>query len=202
MRHARMWRLVALAWFLATNSASAQSGGDAFAGILGGATLSSFSFWGWTRGSESRLGGTAGLFASIRTSWYSVGTVEVNWVQKGSEYIRLDYVEVPVLAGAVIPTMDGGLRFRGYIGIAPAFRLGCKNNAFFFECDNVNSTEWSLPFGVMIGRWLDSGKFFALDVRYSLALSDVVDVYDMKNRSLQFRAAFGIPLRGGGDTIR
>lgn len=198
MKRARKWWLITLAWFLAVNPASAQSGGDAFAGILAGATLSSFSFWGFAHGSESRLGGTAGLFAAIRTSWYSVGTAEVSWVQKGGENIRLDYIEVPVLVGAVLPAMDGGLRFRGYLGIALGFKIGCSSEVTYFDCDRVNSTEWSLPFGLMFGRWLNSGRFFALDVRYSLALSDVVEAFEMKSRSLQFRAVFGIPLREGG----
>jgi len=184
--------LVPIVALLAASPALAQNGLETFLGVLGGATVGDMSGGGIS--TDSRWGGTAGLFVGLRTNWYSVGSIEVSWIQKGGERTRLDYIEVPVLAGATIPAMTGSLRFRGYVGIAPAFKIGCRSDTVLLDCDDVKNTEWSLPLGFMVLTRLGRGQFIGLDLRYSLGLSDVFENAELGNRSLQFRGLIGMPL--------
>ena len=169
--------------------AFAQRGGDMVFGVSGGATVGDL-FGGGTN-TTSRWGGTAGVFTGYSTTRNTVVSLEANWVQKGGEGARLDYIEIPLLVGGVAPTYGGDLRFRLYIGIDFAFKIACSSERTILNCDAANSTEWSLPFGLMFGRWLDKGRFFALDVRYSLGLSDAFETSSAYNRSWQFRGMIG-----------
>jgi hypothetical protein len=172
----------------------AQRAGAMFGGVSGGATVGDL--FGGSVNTDSRWGGTAGLFTGWRASRNSVATLEANWVQKGGEGTRLDYIEIPLLVGGVVPAYSGDLRFRAYIGIDLAFRIGCSSESTRLDCDRAKSPEWSMPFGLMFGRWQDNGRFFALDVRYSLGLSDAFETSVAYNRSWQFRLFIGGPLRG------
>lgn len=181
---------------LVASPALAQRAGALFGGVSGGATVGDL--FGGSVNTDSRWGGTAGLFAGWRTFRNQVVVVEANWVQKGGEGTRLDYIEIPLLVGGVVPAYGGDLRFRGYIGIDLAFKIGCESGDVRLDCDRAKSTEWSMPFGLMFGRWLESGRFFALDVRYSLGLSDPFETSVAYNRSWQFRLFIGGPLPGRG----
>ncbi|UCC81841.1 MAG: hypothetical protein JSW46_12615 [Gemmatimonadota bacterium] len=190
----RVLALAAVLSVLVASPALAQRAGDIIGGVSGGATVGDL--FGGSVNTDSRWGGTAGLFAGWRTFRNSVVALEANWVQKGGKGIRLDYIEIPLLVGGVVPAYGGDLRLRGYIGIDLAFKIGCESEVALLDCDRAESTEWSMPFGVMAGRWLDSGRFIALDVRYALGLSDAFETSIPYNRSWQFRLLIGGPLRG------
>ena len=87
-----------------------------------------------------------------------------------------------------------GWNVRGYAGIGVGFKTTCKDSAagaLLDACDGVKDTEWTVPFGLLFGKWTDSGKFFGIDTRFSFGLSNVFDNLSVKNRSLQLRAIIG-----------
>jgi hypothetical protein len=158
-----------------------------FVGITGGATLSDFG----GVNSSSRWGGTAGVSSGFRTSHYTVVNLEANWVQMGGGDTRLDYIDIPLTFGGVGSASGGTLRARAYAGVSLGFKVGCSGTTVFANCDNANSTQWTVPFGIMIGRWTQPGTFVALDLRYAVGLSDAFTTSNAYNRSWQFRLLFG-----------
>ena len=83
-----------------------------FIGLTGGATLSDFG----NTASGSRWGVTAGITAGYRTFNWSVINLEAAWTQRGDEYVRLDYIDVPLLIGGVARA-GTDVRTRFYAGI-------------------------------------------------------------------------------------
>jgi len=192
MRCYMVLSLAVLLCLVDANPAAAQ-GSRQLIGIQGGATTSDLAGGGIN--TNSRWGGTAGIVTGFRTSRNTVVALEGNWVQMGGKEAggvgdtRLDYIEVPLLFGGVYPTYNGGVRFRLYSGIAIQFKVSCKSD--LANCDRMNSPIWAWPFGLMIGRYTESGTFVALDVRYSLGLSDAFSTSFAYNRSWQFRLVLG-----------
>lgn len=195
MARFRVLCLSALTCLIFASPASAQRGGNKMIGIQGGATTSDL--FGGGVNTNSRWGGTAGIVTAFRASRNTIVTLEGNWVQMGGKGAggindtRLDYIEVPLLFGGVYPTYNDGLRFRLYTGIAIQFKVSCKSDDARFNCDRANSPIWAWPFGFMVGRYTESGTFVALDVRYSLGLSDAFSTSFAYNRSWQFRLILG-----------
>ncbi len=181
--------LSALLCVLAASPASAQRGA-VLVGVNGGGSQSELK--GGAVNTDFRWGGTAGVFAAWRSTPYNVLAIEVNWIQKGGkDAARVDYIEIPFIIGAVAPVSGGSVRVRPYTGIDVAFKVGCTSEAVLFNCDQVNSTEWSWPIGITFGRFTPSGTFFGLDVRYMLGLSDVFATSIATNRGWVFKAFFG-----------
>lgn len=162
-----------------------------FSGVAGGATLSEIA--GGFSNSKERWGGTAGIFFGSRMSRNSLMVFEANWTQKGGGEYRLDYLEIPMLIGAVATTRDGSFA-RLYTGISLGFKLKCKGPELLNGCDSTHGTEWAWPIGIQLGKGLADRKFVALDARYSLGLSDVVPTSYSVNRSWQLRLILGTPL--------
>jgi Outer membrane protein beta-barrel domain len=179
--------LASLLYVLVAQPARAQ---QPFAGVSGGATLGDI--FGGATNTSSRWGGTAGLFLGARTTTNTVVQLEGNWVQEGGGDIRLDYIEIPLTFGAAVPTASG-MRFRAYGGIDIQFKVSCSGTSLNpgLNCDRANSTVWSIPFGLQFARATPGGKFFALDVRYSLGLSDAFSTSSAYSRSWQFRLLLG-----------
>jgi hypothetical protein len=166
--------------------AVAQGPGSRFAAVVGGATLSDMA--GLAATSDSRWGATAGLLFGVNT-WRTAITLEGNYIQKGGGDTRLDYIELPLTLGAVVPAGGAG-RVRLYGGVSVGFKVSCDSD--IAPCDAAEGTEWGLPIGVQFGRTAPSGgSFFAFDVRYTFALSDAFEALDVYNRPWQFRLMFG-----------
>jgi hypothetical protein len=181
--HAGRGLALVAALSLAVSTAAAQSRRTGtLVGLAGGATLSDFQ----DPDSESRWGGTAGLFVGY-ASYRTVTMLEVNWIQKGGGDFRIDYIEVPLTFGAGARTSGGTGRARFYTGVSAAFKLACGDGA---ACDALNGTEWGIPVGLMVGRWSSAERFVALDARYTFALSDVVDIGTF-HQTWQFRLMLG-----------
>ncbi len=193
-------RTLGLLWIgLAVAQPATAQWARKFVGITGGATISDFG----AVMSSSRWGGTAGVSAGFRTSQNTVVGLEVSWVQMGGGDARLDYIEIPLTIGGVAWASGGALRIRPYAGISLGFKVGCSGSIASANCDNANSTQWTVPLGIMIGRWTRPGTFAALDVRYVTGLSDVFATASAYNRSWQFRLLFGKAVGGlGGGTSR
>lgn len=166
--------------------AAAQRAGDTFVGIIGGATLADF---GGTN-TGSKWGGTAGVFGAFRASRNAVSMLEVLWTQKGDEFTKLDYIEVVLTGGAVVPTQGGG-RFRLYAGIDAAFKISCSTTSLASDCTQAKTPIWSIPLGFMVGRTSNNGVFTGLDVRYDLALTDTFRNRFVWNRTWYFRVMLG-----------
>jgi hypothetical protein len=188
MNSIRVLALAAITAALVTSATHAQQG--MFAGISGGATNGDLS--GGVTNTRSRWGGMAGAFIGYR-NWYTIGVLEANWVQKGGDSTRIDYIEVPFLIGGGTTT-DAGILFRLYTGIGIGFSISCNSTSTstLQDCDQKNGTEWAWPIGFLVGRRLGDGPTFgALDVRYSIGLSDTFKNSQASNRSWQFRLLLG-----------
>ena len=162
-----------------------------FSGVTGGATLSDIT--GGFSSNKDQWGGTAGIFFGSRMSRNTLLVFEGNWTQKGGGDYRLDYLEIPMLLGALTTTGDGSFA-RVYSGITVGFKLKCNGPETGSLCDSMNGTEWAWPIGIQLGKGLADRKFVALDVRYALGLSNVVPTAYSVNRSWQFRLLLGTPL--------
>jgi hypothetical protein len=182
----RLALVVSMTLVLATNVHAQRR---AFVGITGGATVGDL--YGGGVNTDARWGGTAGLTAGVRNWDYTVAQIEANWVQKGGEGVRLDYIEIPVLFGGVAQTRSGrSARF--YTGVGVAFPIACSaDEGSSIACNRDRNVEWALPLGLQLGQWVDAGRFVAIDVRYSIGLSDAFKSFGPNNRSWQFRLMVG-----------
>ena len=167
-------------------TAAAQGPGNRFAALLAGATLSDLD--GLGRTSDSRWGGTAGIAVGYNT-WRTAIALEGNWIQKGGEDVRLDYIELPLTIGGVVVMGQGSMRGRIYAGVSAAFKVGCS--ADIVNCDQAEGMEWGLPTGIQIGATRPDGRFVGIDVRYSFPMSDAFEGTEIENRTWQFRLMLG-----------
>jgi hypothetical protein len=168
---------------------SAQTSRGPFVGITGGAASSEIRGGGIN--TNFKWGGTAGLFVAYRPHWNAVTSLEGYWVQKGGKDADVDYLEFPLTFGGVAPMANGDLRLRGYAGIGVAFRISCSSEITRLDCDRANSTEWTIPFGLMFGRWTGN-RTMAFDVRYSWGLTNVFENVSGQNRTWYLRAIIGL----------
>ena len=186
---------------LFTAPASAQRALGAGAGLtfssLGGDVVQS---------SGTRVGFTVGGWAEYELDdLWRVG-LEANYVQRGGNSVRfvalgsteffdvhIDYVEVPLLIKAVIPTSDRWTA-RAYGGVAIAFELACKisgTDASGESCGttvlglNTRSTEWSIPLGATFSYGLSGGSSLGVDLRYVLGVSSTLATVDARNRTFE-----------------
>ena len=163
----------------------------AFAGVSAGASSSQLSA---SSNSDFRWGAMVGAFGAFRPTGGTITTVEANWVQKGGGNTRLEYIEIPLTVGVDGPLGDSGMRGRIYSGVGFGFRVACSTDAVTLNCDNANSTEWTWPLGLQLGRRTDDGRLVAFDVRYSIGLSRVFSNRAPENRAWQFRLSYGLPI--------
>lgn len=191
MKGIRLLLTVAVATLVASTPALAQQG-TTMAAVQGGATLSDFTATGSALFSDTRWGGTAGVFMGRTFGRNAQANLDVNWQQKGGGTARIDYINIPLTVGGGL-VASRGWNVRGYIGIGIGFKVSCSDstNEATGACANAKSSEWTLPFGVFFGKWNNSGKFFGLDTRMEVSLSDAFELSTVKNRSLQFRAVIG-----------
>ncbi len=159
----------------------------ALAGIAGGAVNSDFR----NANTSSKWGATAGVFGAFRANRNIIVTLEGNWTQKGASNTRINYIEVPLMFGAVLP-MDNGMGFRLYAGAELDFKVACSSSDLAFNCNTANGTLFSIPFGVVIGKTSRSGTFVGLDIRYSATLTDTFsNITALWNRTWYFRLQIG-----------
>jgi hypothetical protein len=167
-------------------SASAQGPGTKFGAIIGGASLSDMA--GFAATSDSRWGGTAGFLVGVNT-WRTSVTFEGTWIQKGGGDTRIDYIELPLTIGGIVPMASGAARGRFYSGISVGFKVSCSSDVL--DCDEAKGTEWGWPIGLQFAKVTPTGSFFGFDVRYTVALSDAFDFNGVYNRPWVFRLMFG-----------
>lgn len=146
---------------------------------------------------SSRWGFIGGVFGVIRTSRNSMVGLEANYVQKGGQDLaKLDYIDIPFIIGAIIPTENDAINFNFYTGIGLGIKVSCSEDegALLSDpCGRAKGTEWTWPIGLAFAVRNQSGKYFGLDGRYSIGISDAFEGSAARNRSWQFKALFGIP---------
>ena len=166
-----------------------------YGGFTGGATYNNITDY-EAINSDWRWGGTAGLMAGVVTSKHTFVELSPSWTQMGGGEARLDYVEVPLPSGVLLPIGDGNTLFRGYLGVTASFKVSCTAETATV-CDAAKGTFWALPMGVSVVRVLGGGRFVGLDTRYApFPIYHVFEETRAVQRSWQFRAMFGLPLGG------
>lgn len=161
-----------------------------YAGISGGATYSNLTNYSAVN-SDWRWGATAGLVIGTVTFDYSFVELAPSWTQQGGSDLRIDYVDIPLLIGGLVPVGGQSVILRMYAGIGLGLKVACNLDT---GCDGVKSSVWSLPVGVSFAKVIGSGRFVGVDGRYAIGLSDALDALSATSRSWQFRLLFGFPL--------
>jgi hypothetical protein len=92
------------------------------------------------------------------------------------------------------------VNFNFYTGIGFGFKLGCSQDgpalpSFPDWCVRARSTEWTWPLGLAVALRTAGGKYFGLDGRYSIGISDAFEDSAARNRAWQLRALFAVPVR-------
>lgn len=196
-----LWRSGLLAVVLGLTAATPALGQSArtLVGVSAGATSSELE--GGIVDTDARWGFMGGVFGLFRTSRNSLVGLELNYAQTGGEDLaRLDYLDIPLTIGVVIPTGNDALNFNFYTGIGFGFKLSCSQDgpavpSFPDWCARARSTEWTWPLGLAVGVRTGGGKYFGLDGRYSIGISDAFDNSAARNRAFQLRALFAVPVR-------
>ena len=166
-----------------------------YAGLTGGATYSNIKDYSAIN-SDWRWGGTAGLMAGWVTSKFHFVELTPSWTQMGGGNVRLDYVDIPVMSGLLLPLGDRSTLLRAYMGLTLSFKVSCTADVAAV-CDAAKGTFWAWPLGVSVVRVLGGGRFVGVDTRYApFPIYHAFDGSDAVQRSWQFRALFGLPLGG------
>lgn len=165
-------------------------------GFTGGATYGNITNYELVN-SDWRWGGTAGILAGVVASDHSFWEVAPSWTQMGGGDVRLDYVDIPVNGGLLLPLGDGNTFLRGYLGVTLSLKVSCASDVANV-CDAARGTFWAMPVGVSVVRVLGSGRFVGINASYTpFPLYDAFDGYKSTQRSWQFRAMYAVPLGGG-----
>ena len=162
---------------------------------------------------KSRIGFCAGGFITFNITDMFAIQPEVLYTMKGTKYeeeilgetlkvwIKLDYLEIPVLVKIIVPT-PGGVKPFLFAGPVLALKLSGKIKAEYAgesEEDDIEDEDMkSTDFGLVIGAGVDfglgvpgTGKM-TLDVRYSLGLSTIsaFEGDDVKNGVFSLMVGF------------
>lgn len=152
---------------------------------------------------DQRKGFVGGLFVV----WPATGPValqtEVLYSQKGAQIeedgmtgkIKLDYVDVPVLARVSSPA-SGGASFHVFAGPSFGFRVSAKTEARFEdgeESEDIDDELERFDFGLVAGAGVEFGRF-VIDGRYTWGLSNINkdDEDDVKIKTRVFAVMAGI----------
>jgi hypothetical protein len=160
---------------------------------------------------KSRIGFCAGGFITFNITGMFAIQPEVLYTMKGSRYeeeilgetfklwIKLDYLEIPVLVKIMAPS-PGGVNPYLFAGPVFALKLSSKMKAEYAgesaeeDIEDLKGTD----FGLVIGAGVDFGfgasgmGKMTLDVRYSLGLSTISDFEgdDVKNGVFSLMVGF------------
>lgn len=202
----KRWRetaLVALVGLLTAAPLQAQARG----GLIGGATYSRMS-GDFLVASEYRWNWFAGAYFEIpyRERW--VLSIELDFVKKGgyavtdnTQEIELDvgYVEVPLVATYVIPLgtrWDVGLYGGFGVGVPVTCDVTVSRTSEVSCASGLSSasTEWMIPLGGRLAYQLSSGTSLAVDGRFTVPLSDALEVERFRILTWQFLARWSTTL--------
>lgn len=160
-------------------------------GVVGGATLSDLTDSYNAYNTSNKWGGNAGIFFGVRAKGGLFVTLEPAWTQMGADFGTnggaIDYIEVPLTVGGMTKSANQKLHFGGYVGFAPAFKVGCSIDAVVGSCDSVTGTTWFLPLGLRFLSGSGKGTYAGVDVRYLIPLGSTFQGATVHQRSWAFR---------------
>ncbi len=161
---------------------------------------------------ESRTGFSIGGFLAYPLANMFYIQPEVLYTMKGAAQkqtfggttytgtVKLDYLEIPVLAKLVIPMKNSGLTPMLYAGPALGFKLSSKLHLEGGGLDSEEDYEGikGTDFGFVIGGGVGipvGASTFGIEIRYDLGLSsidDSEDNFNIKNNVLMLMVSFQI----------
>ncbi len=161
-----------------------------------------------------------GLFLTIPAGPTFAVQPELLYVPKGAQVsgsegaitytgkVKLDYVEIPLLARVKVPLENAAVRPMLFAGPYVAFKTSCKVEVSGYgisgssDCgagapqDSVKSTDFGLTFGGGLELPLGGVSAF-VDARYDLGLTSLdatAQPIDIKNRAVLVFVGFSFPL--------
>ena len=185
-----------------TASAQEQS---AAVGVKAGINFANLNFEG--DGATVNLDQRKGVVGGLFVIWPADGRLglqtEVLYSQKGAQMeeggdsakIKLDYIDVPVLARFSSP-VSTGTSFHVFAGPSFGFRVSAKAESSFEDEDDSEDIEDDVErfdFGLVAGAGLEIGRFL-VDGRYTWGLSNInkVESDDVKIKNRVFSVMAGI----------
>lgn len=166
--------------------------------------------------SLTRFGG--GVFLEGRLAPYFGLEGDALYVRKGAREtvqgltadFKVSYIEIPLLAKAIIPTASGvePALFAGPYVVAAKLRCGIESSEWGLDCaPTVKSWEYGATMGGSLTFPMGDKVRGLVDVRYDLSLTTLVDdpskPADLRNRTLMLFAGFSVPFgTDGSRTIR
>ncbi|MGD8868284.1 MAG: hypothetical protein PVI01_11650 [Gemmatimonadales bacterium] len=167
--------------------------GQLRAGLVAGATYSKLT-GDFLQSSDYRWNWLAGGYLELPYRSNLSLQLELNYVKKGgksvtdnAQAIDLDvgYVEVPLLANFLLP-LGGGWESALYGGVGVGVSVACDvriNETSQVSCTSGLSspkTEWTIPLGARLGYPLAGGSRLLLDARYSVPVSEALEVQSFR----------------------
>jgi hypothetical protein len=171
---------------------------------------------------SSRLGFAVGAFAEFGLSDMVSLRPELVYTQKGTEVeaggveakVKLDYVQLPVLAKIMFGAAGAGPRFNLLVGPAFGFSAGCSFDIdaplviaagpslatsaamIDIDCEDIGADTKGFEFAGVVGLGVDFDRF-TVDVRFDKGFSGIFDVdeVDAKNQTISARAGYKFSLR-------
>jgi len=148
--------------------------------------------------SETSTGFFAGIGTSFALTDVLVFDPYVAYVQKGAEFgsekVSYDYIEVPLLLGAVLPI---GENASAKISVGPqiAFQINCEEPESIeggdcTEFENHKSTEFGVVAAAGVGFGLSEGMTLAVGAGADFGLTDIYENLDYKTRTYMAYVAF------------
>ena len=153
-----------------------------------------------TKSATGFAAGAAGMFQLHPN--FGIG-VEVLYTRKGAkdeatdETLKLDYIEIPVLATGIYP-VDEKVSLMGYVGPAVAFNIKADDEGEDIK-DFITSTDFSAAFGA--GAIFAAGPVdITVEGRYTLGFMSIDDTAtdaDLKNTVISGLVGIMFPLGAG-----
>lgn len=201
--------------------AAAQRSGDMTIGVMAGVNYAK-----WNQDPESSevtFGYKAGLlvggFLGVQLNDAFSIEPQVLFSQKGTKVngtgtksslegsVRINYIEVPVLAKFWIPISDAQVKPFIFVGPEIEFKVGCTAEGAIIavtgsvDCDQspqdkIKSTDFGATAGAGI-QFMMAGQAVRVDARYTLGLTNINDTgdsRDIKNRAFAATVGLGFPL--------
>ena len=171
-------------------------------GVMAGGTFSKFG--GADKGvfTKTKIGVTAGLFATLGISPQLAVQPEVLFAQKGGKNevddvaFKISYLEIPVLLKLRIPAGGNGSLISPHVygGGALGIKAGCDvtSGSSTTTCDAFNAEVKSTDFSLVFGAGVDVGRAI-IDARFDLGLSTIdksLLEQEVKNRSFYLLAGW------------
>ena len=200
----RICSMVLAVVFVSSGAALAQEQ-PAAVGLKAGVNLANLNFEGdgETVSLDQRKGVVGGLFVVWPANSRFALQTEALYSQKGAQMeeggdsakIKLDYIDVPVLARISSP-LSRGTSFHAFAGPSFGFRVSAKSESSFDgeeESEDIDDDVERFDLGLVAGAGVEMGRF-VIDGRYTWGLSNInkIESDDVKIKNRVFAVMAGI----------